>query len=303
MSVVEPATRTVEVFNPAGEQIEQFRGGGDHFKNFLDAVRIGPARGSQRRSAGRAFVERAVPHGECLAPAGREADGVGDQAGGRRQAGVCRVGRPAARSFAGERDRRRFGDRDAWPVARIRPGERAVHQQRRRRIILCGAKIASRSSCRRLRSCRHYVFLNVLSLRGIDATVADSGGLLVLLAMVVLAELAICGGGSDGRAVGEGRGREGRRQAVCRVSHAVGPSAGGVAGHRSDRQGDDPLLSGRAAARRRDERSSASPFALVHARQRQRPRFLDQPRAVASEHRDQAPRIRRDREAARPARS
>ncbi len=33
--------RTVEVFNPAGEQIKQFRGGGDHFKNFLDAVESG----------------------------------------------------------------------------------------------------------------------------------------------------------------------------------------------------------------------------------------------------------------------
>lgn len=33
--------KTVEVFNPAGEQIEQFRGGGDHFANFLAAVESG----------------------------------------------------------------------------------------------------------------------------------------------------------------------------------------------------------------------------------------------------------------------
>lgn len=33
--------RTVEVFNPAGEQVKQFRGGGDHFRNFLDAVASG----------------------------------------------------------------------------------------------------------------------------------------------------------------------------------------------------------------------------------------------------------------------
>ena len=32
---------TVEAFNPAGEQIERWRGGGDHFKNFLDAVASG----------------------------------------------------------------------------------------------------------------------------------------------------------------------------------------------------------------------------------------------------------------------
>jgi predicted dehydrogenase len=33
--------KTVEVFNPAGEQIKQFRGGGNHFRNFLDAVQSG----------------------------------------------------------------------------------------------------------------------------------------------------------------------------------------------------------------------------------------------------------------------
>lgn len=33
--------KTVEVFNPAGEQIKQFRGGGDHFANFLNAVESG----------------------------------------------------------------------------------------------------------------------------------------------------------------------------------------------------------------------------------------------------------------------
>ena len=32
---------TVEAFNPAGEQIEQWHGGGDHFKNFLDALESG----------------------------------------------------------------------------------------------------------------------------------------------------------------------------------------------------------------------------------------------------------------------
>jgi predicted dehydrogenase len=33
--------QTVEVFNPAGEQIEQFRGGGNHFQNFLAALESG----------------------------------------------------------------------------------------------------------------------------------------------------------------------------------------------------------------------------------------------------------------------
>jgi predicted dehydrogenase len=33
--------KSVEVFNTAGEQIEQFRGGGDHFANFLKAVESG----------------------------------------------------------------------------------------------------------------------------------------------------------------------------------------------------------------------------------------------------------------------
>lgn len=33
--------RTVEAFGPDGEQIEQWRGGGNHFRNFLDAVRSG----------------------------------------------------------------------------------------------------------------------------------------------------------------------------------------------------------------------------------------------------------------------
>jgi predicted dehydrogenase len=33
--------KTVEIFNPAGEQIKQFRGGGDHFKNFLSALASG----------------------------------------------------------------------------------------------------------------------------------------------------------------------------------------------------------------------------------------------------------------------
>jgi hypothetical protein len=33
--------RTVEAYGPDGEQIEQWRGGGDHFRNFLDAVRSG----------------------------------------------------------------------------------------------------------------------------------------------------------------------------------------------------------------------------------------------------------------------
>jgi predicted dehydrogenase len=33
--------KTVEVFNPAGERIKQFRGGGNHFRNFLDAVQSG----------------------------------------------------------------------------------------------------------------------------------------------------------------------------------------------------------------------------------------------------------------------
>jgi predicted dehydrogenase len=33
--------RTVEAFNPAGEQIKQWRGGGDHFRNFLEAVESG----------------------------------------------------------------------------------------------------------------------------------------------------------------------------------------------------------------------------------------------------------------------
>ena len=32
---------TVEAFGPDGEQIEQWRGGGDHFQNFLDALRSG----------------------------------------------------------------------------------------------------------------------------------------------------------------------------------------------------------------------------------------------------------------------
>lgn len=32
---------SVEVYNPAGERIEQFRGGGDHFKNFLSALESG----------------------------------------------------------------------------------------------------------------------------------------------------------------------------------------------------------------------------------------------------------------------
>ena len=32
---------SVEVFNPAGEQIEQFRGGGNHFQNFLAALESG----------------------------------------------------------------------------------------------------------------------------------------------------------------------------------------------------------------------------------------------------------------------
>jgi predicted dehydrogenase len=32
---------TVEVFDPAGKQIEQFRGGGNHFQNFLSAVESG----------------------------------------------------------------------------------------------------------------------------------------------------------------------------------------------------------------------------------------------------------------------
>jgi predicted dehydrogenase len=33
--------QTVEVFNPAGEQIAQFRGGGNHFQNFLAALESG----------------------------------------------------------------------------------------------------------------------------------------------------------------------------------------------------------------------------------------------------------------------
>ncbi len=90
--------QTVEVFNPAGEQIEQFKGGGNHFQNFLDALASG-----RREDLNAEVLEGHLSSALCHMAnvshrTGREANGERHQDRGGRQSDVCRVGRPAARA-------------------------------------------------------------------------------------------------------------------------------------------------------------------------------------------------------------
>ena len=122
---------TVEAFGPDGEQIEQWRGGGDHFRNFLDAV------GSGRREDLNAEVLEGHLS-SALCHTGNVSHRLGEQ---RTAAEIMRVGRPDIALLAESVDRMLAHlranevdvdrpDGDAWAVARDRPGERAIHQQR-----------------------------------------------------------------------------------------------------------------------------------------------------------------------------
>ena len=72
-------------FDPDGKLVKKFNGGGDHFGNFIKAVRSRKHRRPARRHPGRPPLQRPVPHGQHLLPAWRAAVGGRPQEAARQR--------------------------------------------------------------------------------------------------------------------------------------------------------------------------------------------------------------------------
>ena len=153
---------TVEAFGPDGEQIEQWRGGGDHFRNFLDALRSG-----RREDLNAEVLEGHLSSALC------HTANVSHRLGEKRTAAEIGSRPPATPLLAESIDRLlahlRANDIDVdSPTVTLGPWlefdpttERFTNNESANHS--CGAKIASRSSCRRLLRIAFTAFTNSIT--------------------------------------------------------------------------------------------------------------------------------------------